>query len=317
MMNIVVASDENYSIHMLTLLISIGENNNKVNAINVYIFDGGINNSTQTKIQNLSKKYSNMNFVFIEMTEEKIYSMLGESIKKDRSLLTFARIFIPQFVDGDRALYLDVDAIVLGNLKSLYDLDLMGKAIAGVCDTNPLQRHLNVGLNKNDIYINAGMILFNLKKCREIDFTGMCLNFIKSKNGSIDAMDQGTINGVLGSKDMIQAVSPKYNVLTTLFQMNSNKIKIFYNLNNYYTDDEIDNAKRNPVFVHFTPNFTTRPWIKNCKHPLKDEYWKYREMYNSKKVLDEDKRSFKLKTIGFLFYHIPFSIFNFLVKVKL
>lgn len=49
-----------------------------------------------------------------------------------------------------------------------------------------------------------------------------------------------------------------------------------YQLPDYYTDNEILYAKEYPVFVHFTPNMTTRPWERHCRHPLRDMYWQYR-----------------------------------------
>ena len=42
-MNIVVASDDNYAIHLLTLLVSIGENNKQSN-IDFHILDCRISN---------------------------------------------------------------------------------------------------------------------------------------------------------------------------------------------------------------------------------------------------------------------------------
>lgn len=314
-MNIVVASDDNYVVHLLTLLASIGENN-KCNDVDFHIFDGGIHQESKNKIYDILKKYTNIKVYYYEMTEEKLDKMLGGSIKKDRSLLTFARIFIPNLISGDRAIYMDVDAIVKDDLNGLYNLELNGKAIGGVLDTNPILRHFNVGLTKQQTYINAGMILFDLKKCREIEFTKLCLEFIAQRKGEVDAMDQGTINGVLGSRDLIEAINPKYNVLTSFFQLNSKDIKKIYGLSYYYSNDEIINACENPVFVHFTPNMTTRPWVKHCKHPLRNEYWKYRKSIDEDELYDSDKRSLKLKFLGFVYRNLPSYVYCFLNKLR-
>lgn len=314
-MNIVVASDDNYVIHLLTLLVSIGENNKQSN-IDFHILDGGINLSSKNKINEILKIYKNIKVHYYEMTEKKLEEMLGGRIKKDRSLLTFARIFIPTLISGDRAIYMDVDAIVKDNLYSLYSIELNGKAIGGVLDTNPITRHYNVGLSRDESYINAGMILFDLEKCREIEFTKLCLGFINQHNGEVDAMDQGTINGVLGAKGLIEVLDPKYNVLTSFFQLNNKKIKDIYGLPFYYTDDKINYACKNPVFVHFTPNMTTRPWVEHCKHPLKNEYWKYRKQVDSSIVYEKDKRSRKLKFLGFIYRNFPSNVYVFLTNLR-
>lgn len=43
-------------------------------------------------------------------------------------------MFIPDLIEDDRAIYLDVNAIVMGSLEELYDMEEY--AIAGVRDTN-------------------------------------------------------------------------------------------------------------------------------------------------------------------------------------
>lgn len=265
-MNIVVASDENYVRHLETLLVSIGDNNSDIDVLKIYIFDGGIKKESLKAIKDYEKIYKNMKIFFYEMTEDKLLTLLGGVIERDRSLSAYARIFIPEIIEEDRALYFDVDAIVLKNLNSLYNIDIEKYAIAGVRDTNPIERHRNVELKDTDEYINSGMILWNLKECRKINFTKLCLKFIEEHNGNVDAMDQGTINGVLGNKKLIKIIAPRYNTITSFYQIDSSMIKKIYKLPKYYSDSELQEAKSNPVYVHFTPNMTSRPWNEHCKH---------------------------------------------------
>lgn len=316
-MNIVVASDENYVPHLETLLISIGESNSKVEKLNIHVFDAGISDESRYSINQYIYIYPNMKFEFHAMSKNVILEKIGEKVAKDRSLATFSRIFIPEILKDERALYFDVDAIVLKDLRELYQIDLEGFAVAGVSDSNPIVRHRNVGLSDDDVYINAGMILWNLEKCREINFVDQCRNFIRTYAGKIDAMDQGTINGVLGSKKLIKIIHPKYNVLTSMYQLKQNDIIKIYNLKHYYSDSELSEAVRHPVFVHFTPNMTTRPWEKNCKHPMKTEYWRFRSKTKFKEVkLDEDKRSFKLRILGWTYRNLPIQLFNIIQRLK-
>ncbi|MCQ2096645.1 MAG: glycosyltransferase family 8 protein [Fibrobacter sp.] len=316
-MNIVVASDQNYVPHLETLIVSIAENNVDIDEIKITILDSGILENSKEKILCYASLYPNIEFTFFSISENYIASRLGGNVSKDRCLATFARIFIPEILTNERrAFYFDVDAIVQDNLKEVYEASLNEYAIAGVCDVNPIQRHINVGLTKEQTYINAGMILWNLDYCREINFTQQCIDFVKERKGIVDAMDQGTINGVLGKQNLIKILPPKYNVFTALFQLNKKQIKKIYGLPNYYSDNEILEARTSPVFVHFTPNMTTRPWVKNCKHPLKNVYWKYREKtHNNKFQLEKDKRRLKLKLLGFL-YRNHSSFFAFILGAK-
>ena len=315
--NIVVASDENYVPHLETLLVSIGENNKNVDTLMIYIFDNGITIQSKNSIEKVTQKYSNMQISYFEMGEKKILEFMeSNNLERDRSLAAYARIFIPELIESDRALYFDVDGIVLNSLTELYNQNLSGYAIAGVQDTNPISRHYKVGLKDNDIYINSGMILWNLDYCRKIHFTSLCKSFIQEYKGKVDAMDQGTINGVLAKKQLIKLLSPQYNVFTSLYQLNSKMIKKIYGLPFYYSDTEIKYALVNPIFVHFTPNMTTRPWIEHCKHPLKDKYWNYRKMtdFYIRRLLP-DNRSIKLKLLGWIYRNYPI-MYNFITKLK-
>ena len=314
-MNIVVASDEKYVPHLETLLVSIGETNRAVDKIKIHIFDGGISAKSKEMIQSLKLKYQNMSFLFYEMTEEIISNLLGGQIGKDRSLATYARLFIPEIIMDEIAIYFDVDAIVLKDLREFYQIDLTDFAIAGVRDTNPIVRHRNVGLDDKDTYINAGVILWNLDICRKIEFIKQCKDFIKAHNGNVDAMDQGTINGVLGKQGLIKVIHPKYNTFTSLFQLNRDSILKIYGLVDFYSNEEIKEAVANPVFVHFTPNMTTRPWVKHCKHPMKEEYWRFRSMTEfGEKKLELDNRSLKLRVLGWIYRSLPSSVYLKLIK---
>lgn len=316
-MNIVVASDQNYVPHLETLIVSIAENNADVGEIKITVLDSGILEDSKENILRYSSLYPNLNFKFFPISENYIASRLGGDVSKDRSLAAFARIFTPEILTKeDKAIYLDIDAIVVANLKNLYNTNISNYAIAGVRDINPIQRHKKVGLQKNDSYINSGMILWNLDYCREINFTQQCIDFVKERKGVVDAMDQGTINGVLGKQNLIKILPPKYNAFTALFQLNRNQIKKIYGLPSYYSDNEILEARTSPVFVHFTPNMTTRPWVENCKHPLKNVYWLYRSKTSyKKKILNKDKRCLKLKILGFCYRNCP-SLYSTILKAK-
>lgn len=314
-MDIVVASDENYAVHMATLLCSICEHNRN-SKIDIHILDGGIELVTNEKIYNMKKVYNNLDIHTYKIDDQFIKERFKCSIANDRSLMAFSRVFIPNVlpINIKRALYLDVDAVVLNSLEDLFNLDMHNFAMAGVVDVNPLNRRRSVGLNKNDLYINSGMILWNLELCRNIDIVNQFIEFVRDRDGNVDAMDQGTINGTM--KGHILKLEPKYNVMTPFFQLKANNLAIMGEWNSYYTKAEIDCAINNPVYVHYTPNMTTRPWQKNCKHPLKNKYWEYRmkTSFNNNK-LEKDLRSKKMQFISFLYYTLPYKFFRKIIGV--
>lgn len=311
--DIVVATDVNYIIHTLALMASVGTNENDSTCFHILSFN--MTDEDKRKFEVVPSRFSQIQYKFYDLNDDILKERLfsGVEVSRDRSLAAYARLLIPDLLPKNihRCIYMDVDALVLGSLKEYYDIDFGDYSLAGVRDTNPIIRHRNVGLKDDDLYINSGLIVWNLDACREKKLIDVMRSFIKQYNGQIDAMDQGTINGALSHQ--IMELHPKFNVLTSFFQLNSKEITSYYKINTY-TDIEILEARRTPLFVHFTPNLTTRPWIKNCKHPLVGEYWKYRNMISQKSVPSDDCRSFKMKMLSRLFY-INHALYFNLIKL--
>lgn len=308
--HIVVATDSNYLIHTQTLLKSIEDNH--IGDVVVHVLAFNLSAENCNDIRSTVKGYD---YVFYPVSDSDIQKRLFSrcsKLHKDRSLAAFARLLIPELLPDDieRCLYLDVDGIVLRDLAKLMTTSLEGFAAAGVLDTNPQRRHSAVGLTPDMTYINTGVILWNLPLCRQINIVDRFEEFVTQHNGVVDAMDQGTFNGAISQ---YIKVLPPIDALTSFFQLTSRQIQQLYGVKTY-TDRELSKAKTEPVFVHFTPNMTTRPWVKNCRHPLRDLYWKYRLKVNPEFILSPDLRSFKLKLLSWLFYHLSWPIFLKIVK---
>ncbi|HGF1449281.1 TPA: glycosyltransferase family 8 protein [Streptococcus suis] len=315
MIDIVIASDSNYLPHAETLLVSIARNNMTYNVINIHLIGNGITNKDFCKLNDLLLQFPNFHLFYYQIDDKEILAKLGGNIVGDRSLATFARIFIPDLLNCEKALYLDVDAIVNDDLSQLYEIDLTNYAIAGVRDTNPFIRRKNVGLEFEDIYINAGMILWNLDYCRKINFVDQCCDFIRQHDGHVDAMDQGTINGVLGKQGLIKVISPKFNAFSSFFQLNRKQIQKLYKIPNFYDDGEISEARINPTFIHFTPNMITRPWVENCLHPFAYKYIEYRNYTNYPlHSLCKDNRKIKQHFLSWIYNFCPTIYILFFMK---
>lgn len=308
-MNIVLSSDENYTAHMAATIMSLCVNNSDAD-ITVHILDGGITEKSRKKIEELRKQFKRLTIRYYAIGSEYIKKRFSvDSLYNDRSLATYSRLFIPEILGSEieRVVYLDVDAIVTGNLSELFTMK-MDYPIYGVKDVNDPSHRLAVGLKADDNYVCAGMLLFDLVKCREINIIDSFIEFIRNRSGDVKGMDQGTINGTL--KGNIGLLHPKYDVLTPFYTLNAKELCKMGGWKKYYSQTELDEAIRNPVFIHFTPNLSTRPWQVKCRHPRKSEYIKYRALTPFPlNELDTDKRKFHVKILGFLYYHLPYSIY--------
>ncbi|WP_330847969.1 glycosyltransferase family 8 protein, partial [Streptococcus suis] len=88
------------------------------------------------------------------------------------SLETYFRILLPsQLPELDRILYLDCDILVKGSLNPLWESDLTHHYLAGVNELDMLHDNSDyrqkIGFTPQDIYVNAGVLLFNLELMRQ------------------------------------------------------------------------------------------------------------------------------------------------------
>lgn len=296
--HVVVATDSNYLIHTGVLLKSIADFND---GVTIHVLGNRLTDADKSKLEKISDK---IKVRFYSIGDEEVRKRLfnSKSITSDRSLATYSRLLIPELLpeEIDRCIYMDVDAIVLGNLDDLMETDLENYALAGVLDSSSNKLHEAVGLTRNQTYINAGFILWNLDYCRKNNIVDKFADFIERRNGSVRGNDQGTINGVLSDK--IKTIHPRYNLMTPFFDMKAAEIKSIYGTR-VNSDEEYQEAVASPVFVHFTPFMTTRPWVENSRHPLRDSYWHYRLQLNPEKNLQKDKRIPRLRFLSWAYYN--------------
>lgn len=67
----------------------------------------------------------------------------------------------------DKVIYLDLDVMIEDDVSEFWNIDLQGKEVAGVVDTKFYQVHEVPYITNIDNYVNAGVLLMDLKRMRE------------------------------------------------------------------------------------------------------------------------------------------------------
>lgn len=327
MFNVVFASSDMYSSLLLVSLTSLLENNsNEFDCINVYILDDGIKENNKNKIYNLSQKYNceiyfiktiNLESLEVKLTKHKTLS--GDS------LTTYSRLFLPSLLpnDVDKVLYLDCDGLILDSYRNLWDIDISDYFCAGILDAMSDTFLRCLGYEEDVSYVNAGVLLINLKKWREENVEEKFIEFLSKNQGEFFFHDQGVINNVFINK--IKIIEPKYN-LQYYFQFYDYKLskKLKGISREYYTKEILDENRKKPVFVHFCGPDEFKPWI-NKDHKYSDEFERYAKLADiyDKVINYKDLPTFKLKIlykgidnkfIRFLLNMIPNNIFENIVN---
>ena len=113
----------------------------------------------------------------------------------------FCANILPQ--DIKKILYLDCDTIVKENLNSLFNIEDNENVFLGVKDCISKRYRRNIGLDSNNNYINAGVLLINLELLRKYDVEKEISDFINRYGKIISYADQDILNGVFRNKRCI------------------------------------------------------------------------------------------------------------------
>lgn len=250
------ACDEGFVKYTMVSMKSIMENADRSRKYHIYILHMGIIEATQAKVLAMADEEFAIDFVDVTDKMRSIADKLP--IRDYYSNTTYFRLFIPDmFPQYRKALYIDSDTIVVGNVAELYDHKL-GKLYAGVCpdrvvaQTDILGDYVEKVLGvKRARYFNAGVMLMNCSQFRENHLLDEFLEMLHIYLFVV-AQDQDYLN--LICKNQVLYMEPKWNA------------QVF---------GELACPEEEVGLFHF--NMAAKPWhYEDCR--LAEYFWKYAKM---------------------------------------
>lgn len=252
---IVFSTDDNYIMPTAVAIKSILDNTN-LKVVEFYIlFKDSLSDQSKLILKNVTQcdgKVVAIKYLDVAPFIGKVESHIGHI-----SRATYYRLTIPELLRRyDQCLYLDGDIIVTGDIKALLKISLPDKyLIAGVRGTGPIfyrakdkEKVLKeLGIPDLNQYVNAGVLLMNLKKMRKEGLVDKMIQMIPKE---YSVQDQDIINIVC--YDKILFLSPKFNAMPVLFEYSETI------LNKVYSMNDIREAKKVPCIIHFANKY--KPW---------------------------------------------------------
>ena len=247
--NICLATDNNYTKYAGVVIASILANANNDDNLAFYILDGGINSRSKEDLLTL-KKIKNCDINFIKIKNEDFEDYKKIKTHKYITLAAFYRLKLTALLpDVNRIIYLDCDFIINSSLKELFHTNLEGKPVAGVLDIKKKITAINPS------YVNSGMLIFDLKRMRELNIEEKFLNWTLEHSDSITCGDQEIINEVC--KNNIKLLNNEWNVQSSNFTNRSSYL-------------------RKPKGIHFIS--ARKPWHYASFSYHKKYYFKYLQL---------------------------------------
>lgn len=226
--NIAFNSDDNYAPYLIILLERILSLRASEYPIKFYILDGGICHKNKNYMyEKIIQKHKNADISFIKIDIEE-YDGLPKTVDYI-SPITYARLNITEYLkEINKVIYLDIDIVVNQDIQILWNQNTEGFAIAACKD--PYIENLNsdykkiIGLSEQQIYFNAGIIVFNLDICRKMDLFSKCIEWSMKYDGIFKYQDQDILNGVLAGN--VKYLNSRFNFTINHLGLVKKKIKI-------------------------------------------------------------------------------------------
>ncbi len=233
----------------------------------------------------------------------------GDAFKvREITVSTYLRLLLHRILaQKDYIIYADVDVLFCDSLKEIWLTDISDTWLAGVRGANNFQDKWNECIQRSygkelqglkGKYINAGILLMNLKALRDSNPDEMWLKMSKMQ---YYYQDQDILN--ITCKEHIKYLDLRYNVFAHLTKkefMRLAKEKI-------YSEEICKNALQNPAVWHYTG---PKPW-KNRGANNARQWWDYVDSQEDLCSLFDKSQIPKWKMTGLtgkLNRHLPFKI---------
>lgn len=260
------ACDDNFVKYTIVSVKSLIENCSKGRNYHIHVLNTGISRQMQDIM--LAMQSANVKISFDDVTEY-IHSIKGKlPIRDYYTKTTYYRFFIAEmFPEYKKALYVDSDTVVLGDISELFDTHLQDNYVAGTHDQAMVQVdeygtyvERVCGVDRN-AYFQAGVLLINCDMFRKKKILEKFEKLLSEFDFKV-TQDEDYLNVLC--KDRVKFVSSAWNcaVFGTL-PCEEKDIKV----------------------IHYI--MVSKPWhYYDCR--LKEYFWKYADMTPVKAMIEAE-----------------------------
>ena len=256
---IALSSSDYYVPYLSVVLESLYEHSDKNRNYDIIILNKDI---SEKRMQVLSTQFiaDNISIRFYDINE----MLVGKNFYYgDVAVESYFRVFLPDVLECyEKVVFLDCDVIVNRDIANLYDIDIETSYLAAVRDFNIIgcyhaESHWKpyldeiLSLKTPYKYIQAGVLLINLKKMRDgigvKEIVDVCTSY------AWKLLDQDVLNYLFQGE--IVLLDSRWNVMTgdegrEAHILNNTPVK----LRKKYTQ-----ARKNPHIIHFCGK--AKPWL--------------------------------------------------------
>lgn len=279
--SVVASTDSHYVAHMAALIASVFSNADRNRFIDFLVLDGGLTEQERRGLSMLERLHPHAKISFIDMSMH----FLDIEAHMYFTRATFYRLALPEIVyNRDKILFLDTDAVVVGDVSEVFDTEITDKSAAVVKDIimasfvamgvrslaevggHPAAKYLSDHVSLKDRYgeyFQAGLILFNLARLRD---SRLCQKMIADlRTNRYWFLDQDILNKYLVGD--VQFLDPVWNSVSLPSGHGRALPAHIYN--------EYVESRKNPSMIHYAG--AVKPW-NDPRSEFAQYYWFYLRM---------------------------------------
>jgi lipopolysaccharide biosynthesis glycosyltransferase len=210
---VVAATDDGFAFPTAAMAASLAAAAGPGRAVELYIIDGGMSPHTGDRLRRAlghvagGARRRGIDFNPHFLTPD-LSMVEGLQAHHRISTTTYLRLLIPDLLPRGvrRALYVDGDVLVFDDVGPLFGLDLGGAPAAAVPSTgspklgSSKRPHLELGLDPDAYYMNAGVLLLDLDRWREERISAAVIEDLRAHQHLYKWLDQDGLNAVLANR---------------------------------------------------------------------------------------------------------------------
>jgi lipopolysaccharide biosynthesis glycosyltransferase len=242
----------------------------------LYIIDGGITEQSKKRLQRvLNVKHLDLHLQWISPSN--LISLSHIKTSDWVSAATYLRLLIPDILPEhfEKAIYLDSDLLVQGNLKDLWNQEISKYALLACTDFGTpyvsselgILNYKELGLASDTPYFNAGMLVMNLPRWREENISQKVVSYLSEYEEYVRLGDQEGLNAVLAND--WGKLNHQWNVISHILCYETWQDSPFKEEIRPLQEELIHNAG----IFHFAGG--SKPWNIGCEHPAQLQWLHY------------------------------------------
>lgn len=271
MINVVLATDDNFVQHCGTTIKSITSNNYNVR---FFLLTEGLKPDNARLLKDVATENGcHLEFCVVPSDIVKYFPM-SKMASNHISIATYYRLFVTTLLPNDveKVIYLDCDMIIRDSLEGLWNTDISNAPLAAVYQNNGWADHCDswgrLKIPREKGYFNAGCLVMNIKYLRDMDFQQKAIEYINNHFERIISHDQDVLNAMF--YDSVVMLDCKWNYLPLFIEKSF--LKEEFPAKCHYKE-EAASPSFSPVIIHFVSK--PKPWNYGCENPYTFEYYKY------------------------------------------